>query len=215
MAMSPWFPHGQPEPIVLASASPRRQALLTQVGLHFEQLPADADETWPEGLAPEPAAALLAERKAMAVATDHARAIVIGADTVVVVDGRPLGKPASDDDALAMLTLLAGRTHTVITGLALVDGATGERITDAVLTDVTMRRACAAELEAYVATGEPRDKAGAYGIQGYGAGLVTDVRGCYFNVVGLPITRMIHHLQRLAERRAAAVISGGDTEAVQ
>ena len=199
--VSPWFPEGQPQPLILASASPRRRDLLTQVGLCFEQAAADVDESWPAGRGPEEAATEIALRKAEAAAEGRTEGIVLAADTAVVHNGDLLGKPRSETEALRMLQRLAGDTHRVVTGLALMDVATGCRLTGAECTDVVMRLAGADELSAYIASGEPLDKAGAYGIQGLGAGLVTRVDGCYFNVVGLPIQMVIGFMQQLTRSR--------------
>jgi len=201
---SPWFPDGQPHPLILASASPRRREILRQVGLRFVQVHAEADETWPVGVPPEEAVQAIALRKALAVVPEYPDGIIIGADTSVILDDKPLGKPGSPEEAVRMLCRLAGRMHRVVTGIALVDGRSRMQTTDAVSTEVWMRPATRQELAAYVASGEPSDKAGAYGIQGLGAGLVTEIRGCYFNVVGLPITRTIECLQKLVEARRAS-----------
>jgi len=171
------------------------------VGLRFRTIAAKADESWPPGATPEAAVRQIAARKADAVARVVPGAIILGADTVVVLDDEPLAKPSSDEEALGMLRRLAGRRHRVVTGIALLDGRLGARITDAVSTDVWMRAATDDELSAYVASREPADKAGAYGIQGLGAGLITEIRGCYSNVVGLPISRVIEHLQRIMASR--------------
>ncbi len=198
---SPWLVGGQPEPLVLASASPRRQRLLAQVGLRFVQRPTEADETWPTGRSIEDGVAEIALRKAAAAADGYDDAVVLGADTAVVVDADLLGKPTSERDAVRMLSSLAGRTHQVVTGIALIDTRHGTTTTDAETTDVAMRSATGEELDRYVATGEPMDKAGAYGIQGYGAGLVTRVSGCYFNVVGLPLAKTLFHLRNIMDNR--------------
>lgn len=173
-------------PLVLASASPRRKHLLAHLGLTFDVVPTDADETWPD-LEPGPAAEDVALRKAQAV--DRPEALVLAADTVVVLDGEILGKPADSDEAAATLRRLSGRTHTVVTGIALAyDGRTHTaheqtRVTFADLSD--------AEIAAYVATGSSLDKAGSYGIQDEGgAFLVSGVQGDYFNVIGLPLRRL-------------------------
>ena len=197
----PWLQNRRSTRIVLASASPRRVELLRQVGVPFVQTVADADESWPEGRTPAEAVVAIAGRKARAVAEDWPDSIIIGADTAVIIDGAPLGKPTDDRDAVSMLCRLVGKTHDVITGLAFIDtrGAHVAESTDAVTTRVTMRSASEDELQTYVDTGEPADKAGAYGIQGFGAGLVTRISGCYFNVVGLPISATIHSLRQLLQ----------------
>ncbi|MAQ92973.1 MAG: septum formation protein Maf [Rhodothermaceae bacterium] len=174
-------------PLVLASASPRRRDLLARLGLTFEVRPSDADETWPEALAPGPAAAAVALRKAHA--TDAAEALILAADTVVVYEGEILGKPADADEATATLSRLSGQTHEVATGLAL---RLGDRQTTAFeTTRVTFAPLSPAEIAAYVATGSPMDKAGSYGIQDdLGAVFVDRIEGDYFNVVGLPLRRL-------------------------
>ena len=177
--------------LVLASASPRRRELLAQLGLDFEVVPSDADETMPPELPPERGPAELARRKARAVTTRlagaGAPAVVLAADTLVILDGRPFGKPASRADARAMLRTLRGRTHEVVTGLAVVETATGREWSETVVSRVAMREFADAELEAYVLTGEPDDKAGAYAVQGAGGRLVARVAGSVTNVIGLPL----------------------------
>lgn len=185
--------------IVLASVSPRRAALLEQVRVPFRTLPSALGEDGEAQLAGEDAEAC-ARRLALAKAGDVARALthglVIGADTVVTCGERLLGKPRDPDEAQAFLLSLAGRTHRVITGVAVVEAVTGRAEVDAAVTEVTMRPFDAAEAARYVATGEPMDKAGAYGIQGCGALLVEGIQGDYFNVVGLPLVRLAALLRR-------------------
>jgi septum formation protein len=144
-------------------------------------------------------ACALAVEKARAVAAGYGpETLVIGADTLVVIDGYVLGKPRDEAEALAMLVRLQGRTHEVVTGLAVVPGPVGEgarrEVVDAVVTEVTFRPAERGELERYAATGEPLDKAGAYAIQGRGCVFIESIRGCYFNVVGLPVFRLARML---------------------
>jgi septum formation protein len=177
--------------IILASASPRRAALLRQVGLPFRILPSRLNE---EGGAaeigresPEAHAGRLARAKAEDVAARVGRGLVIGADTLVVSEGIILGKPRDAAEARDMLLRLASRTHQVITGIAVVEAETGRAEVEAAATAVTLRDFAAAEAAAYVATGEPLDKAGAYAIQGRGALLVERIEGDYSNVVGLPL----------------------------
>ena len=175
-----------PSELLLASASPRRAALLRGLGVRFRQIPSGAGEEH-DGADPAASAAEVALRKALKVAESHPLDVVIGADTVVVApDGQPMGKPRDGGEALGMLMRLAGRTHRVVTGVALV-GPAGRR-TGVETTLVRMRRFGRDEAERYVRSGEPLDKAGAYGIQGRGGLLVAGIEGCYFNVVGLPIT---------------------------
>ncbi len=180
-------------PLVLASASPRRRDLLARLGLAFTVSPSDADETWPADLATGPAAQAVALRKARAVPAPGA--LVLAADTVVVLDGQVLGKPADADQAAATLRRLSGRTHEVVTGLALAAG--GRETTAHETTRVTFAALTDAEIAAYVATGSPLDKAGSYGIQDdLGALLVERIDGDYFNVVGLPLRRLYDTLRR-------------------
>jgi septum formation protein len=177
-------------PIVLASASPRREALLALIGLPCVVAPPEAvaESSVSDAAAPGQRVESAALAKARAVAADHPGALVMGADTMVVVGDRALGKPASPAEAAAMLRALSGRTHQVYTALALIRG---DQVSVAhEVTEVTMRKLDEEEIAAYVATGEPRDKAGAYGIQGKGALLISGIRGDYYNVVGLPLARL-------------------------
>jgi nucleoside triphosphate pyrophosphatase len=172
--------------VILASASPRRRELLARLGAPFEVMPSDIDEIL-EGAPSETTVAALALAKARAVARRVGDGIVLGADTVVVIDGVALGKPLDDADARTMLRRLRGRAHDVITGVAVVDAATGRAETAAAVTRVTMADVGDDAIEAYVASAEPLDKAGAYAIQGRGAALVARFSGSYSNVVGLPL----------------------------
>ena len=175
--------------IILASGSPRRKELLTQLGLSFRVLVSDADETVDKSLPPADQVALISLRKAEAVAGEAGPdALVIAADTIVALDGQVMGKPHSKEEAVQMLTSLQGKTHQVYTGLTLQRGQQTQ--THVECTAVTFRPMTWAEIEAYVASGEPMDKAGAYGIQGLGALLVSGIRGDYCNVVGLPVFRL-------------------------
>ncbi|HEY8341508.1 MAG TPA: Maf family protein [Calditerricola sp.] len=175
------------KPLVLASGSPRRRELLAQLGLSFEVRPSDVDESLEPETAPAQAVETLALRKARAVAAECSEGLVIGSDTVVVIDREILGKPRDAKEAEAMLRRLAGRTHRVYTGLAVVDAETGACRVGHSVTAVRMSALTDAEIRRYVATGEPMDKAGAYAIQGIGATLVTHIEGDYFTVVGLPL----------------------------
>ena len=177
-------------PLVLASASPRRRELLDRAGVAVEVIPADVEERHRPGEGPEAFATRLAVEKAQAVAErvgPNPRRRVLGADTIVVLDGAILGKPRDADHAVELLTRLTGRTHRVITAVALVDSETLAVRAATVTSSVRMRTADAAELRAYVATGEPLDKAGAYAIQGGGRRFVVDLEGSESNVVGLPL----------------------------
>ncbi|HUF92709.1 MAG TPA: Maf family protein [Candidatus Limnocylindria bacterium] len=172
--------------LVLASASPRRRALVARFCADFTVTPSHVDETLDPGPLPE-ATAGLALRKARAVAAGLREGVVLGADTLVVIDGEPLGKPRDGQDAAAMLRRLRGRWHEVITAVAAVDAATGREAAEAVITRVQMRAYTDADIAAYVATGEPLDKAGAYAVQERGGALVAGISGSYSNVVGLPV----------------------------
>lgn len=173
--------------IILASASPRRKQLLEQMGLKFDVIVSNIEEESPQGLAPEEISMELAYNKAMNVALQiNEPAIVIGADTLVVKD-RILGKPKDEEDARQMLRMLQGQTHQVITGLALVNPWTGKVQKGYEKTLVEMAALTLQEIECYIKTGEPMDKAGGYGIQGLAGIFISRIEGCYFNVVGLPI----------------------------
>ena len=173
--------------IVLASASPRRKQLLEQMGLKFDVIVSNIEEKSPQGLAPEEISMELAYNKAMNVALQiNEPAIVIGADTLVVKD-RILGTPKDEEDARQMLRMLQGQTHQVITGLALVNPWTGKVQKGYEKTLVEMAALTLQEIECYIKTGEPMDKAGGYGIQGLAGIFISRIEGCYFNVVGLPI----------------------------
>lgn len=177
-------------PIVLASTSPRRRELLKQIGLDFSVVPADVDERALPGERAEVHALRLAREKAEVVAGKIARGVVIAADTIVVLDGQILGKPAGPADARRMLAQLSGREHSVMTGIAVAEVPAGRLATDLAVTAVRFRQLAPEEIDAYVATGEPLDKAGAYGIQEKGALFVEKIDGCYSNVVGLPLARL-------------------------
>jgi septum formation protein len=175
-------------PLVLASASPRRVTLLRQVGAAFTVVDPGPDRAWPGQAEPRHGVRALAIDKARRVASKRAGCVVIGADTVVVARGTRLGKPASREEAVEMLARLQGRTHEVWTGLAVVSGR--EERTASECTRVQFARLTPEEIENYVRTGEPLDKAGAYGIQGQGGMFVRRVEGDYSNVVGLPLARL-------------------------
>ena len=176
--------------IVLASASPRRQELLQRMGItEFDIRVPEAEETYPEGLSPRQIVEYISREKAdAAVKLCGADEIVITADTMVFLDDARLGKPSDEADALRMLTALQGRHHTVCTGVTVRQG--DHTVTESEETEVIFRPATQRELLAYIATGEPMDKAGAYGIQGKGSLLVEGIRGDFFNVMGLPLLRL-------------------------
>ena len=179
--------------LILASQSPRRRELLARLGLSFRVCAADIDETMDPSRPASDEVARLSAEKAAAVAT-AAGSVVVAADTVVVLDGRVLGKPRDKDDARAMLAALSGRDHQVVTGLT-VRGDGGAE-TAAVVTQVHFRPLSRGEIDAYVATGEPMDKAGAYGIQGLASVFVDRLDGDYYNVMGLPLCRLCQMLGR-------------------
>lgn len=188
--------HSIPESIILASQSPRRAQLLRQIGQRFETLVSGAEEQFDPALTPAENARVLSLKKAADVASRITRGIVLGADTIVVLDGALLAKPESEADARRMLRLLSGRTHTVYTGFALVDAETKKQYIDCEQTDVTFRSLDDDEIAAYAASGSPMDKAGAYGIQDdFGAVFVERICGDYYTVVGLPLSKVYCALQ--------------------
>ena len=183
--------------LILASGSPRRKELLETAGLDFKVIVADVDEKIPDGATPREAVKALALQKAQAVAKDYEQSIVIGADTVVVCDGEILGKPKDEDDAFNMLRSLSGCTHTVCTGVALINGTEIRNFCE--VTEVEFYNLSDEEIKVYIKTGEPMDKAGAYGIQGKGCVLVKQIVGDYFNVVGLPVSKVYRELSDMNE----------------
>ena len=200
--------------LILASASPRRRELLAQAGYRFEVQPSSVAELRRPGedairfatrLAREKAEEVFARRQAAGMAET---AMVLGADTVVVCDGKVLGKPSDAADAERMLLLLSGRTHHVVTGVAVVWGSSSPPVVEiaAELTQVTMQTLSPEEVSRYVASGEPMDKAGAYAIQGYAGRWIPRISGCYFNVVGLPLA-LVASLLEGAELRMASQLS--------
>ena len=193
--------------IILASGSPRRRELMEQAGFDFEVITSDCDEN-AAGLTPEETAAALSELKCRSVADGISSGrirlsaknpegyIVIGSDTIVALDGIILGKPADEADAFRMLSLLSGNVHTVYTGVTICDTVSGRAYTFTEHTDVEMYPLDGNEIREYISTGEPMDKAGAYGIQGRGGLLVKRINGDYFTVVGFPIARLSRELKR-------------------
>ena len=184
------------QPLVLGSGSPRRRELLALAGLTFEVRVTDVPEEPLDGEEPSEHARRLARDKARAASLVAPHALALGADTIVVLDGEILGKPRDRADAAAMLARLSGRTHEVLTGFALAAGG-NVRTSAVVRTEVDFRVLGAHEIEAYVASGEPLDKAGAYGIQGGAAAFVPAIRGSYTNVVGLPLVEVLGALFEL------------------
>ena len=187
---------------MLASGSPRRLELLTNLGLEFEVIPSRVDETVPPGITPEELVRSLASEKAHDVlkTLDSGRdTVVIGADTMVVLDGELIGKPEDEEDAMRMLRRLSAKTHTVFTGVCVLkqqrhgDLKSFEHVESSL---VTFRKLDEKEISAYVATREPLDKAGAYALQGVGAALVARLEGCYTNIIGLPVPTIVSMLRQ-------------------
>jgi septum formation protein len=191
--------------IVLASGSPRRRELLAALDLPFTVITSGVDEEIDGEPDPGEMVIHLAERKARAVAATLTKGLVIGADTTVVIEGEVLNKPVDDADARRMLRLLRGRTHEVWTGVVVIDARGGRTERAAVRSLVRMRAYTDAEIEAYVATGEPLDKAGAYAIQGGAGVFVAGIEGCYANVVGLPLCE----LSSILSRFGVAIVTAG------
>lgn len=180
--------------LILASTSPRRRELLAAAGIAFEVREPIADETRHAGEPPIDYVLRVARQKAISIPAAPGD-IVLGADTIVCLQGEVLGKPRDRDDARRMLRSLSGRSHWVYTGFCLVSGH--GTISDSVATEVVIDGLSNEEIEDYVASGEPLDKAGAYAIQGLASKFVREIRGCYQNVVGLPVSRIYRHLQAL------------------
>lgn len=188
-------PSRTPVRVILASQSPRRRELLTQIGIAHEVRPADIDESvWP-GEDPVAHSERLARAKAHTLALQYPEAVVIGSDTIVVIDGAILGKPADREEAVAMLERLSGREHTVYTAVAVAHE--GRTLSGVEAVQVQFRPLSRGQIDAYIATGEPADKAGAYGIQGFGATLVQRIDGDYFAVMGLPLGRLVELIRAL------------------
>ncbi|MCA9804161.1 MAG: septum formation inhibitor Maf [Cyanobacteria bacterium HKST-UBA02] len=184
--------------LILASASPRRVALLTTLGLQFEVRPSDVDETIHTPMSPEEAVIELAVSKARAVAAetgDRADALVLGADTIVAYAGELLGKPGDPEEARRMLRLLSGSSHQVFTGVCLVLPQ-GREVSACEETIIHFRELCDEEIDAYITTGEPMDKAGAYALQGAASAFVSKLVGCYTNVIGLPVPLTVSLLRQ-------------------
>lgn len=200
----------QLQKLILASRSPRRAALLRQIGFTFEIHPSRIDETIADDVSPEEHVKILSERKAREVAQYFSEGVVLGADTIVVLDGEIINKPKSPDDAILILNRLSGRQHEVYTGITLMNTSNSHVVQEVEKTEVWFRRLDMNEITEYVASGSPLDKAGAYGIQDdYGAVFVEKVCGCFYNVVGLPLTRFyltyknfINHPEHLVGRQA-------------
>lgn len=198
MIESPQLDHTLPK-IILASKSPRRADLLKQIGFTFEIYPSEIEEPQITRISPATAVQELALTKARTVAAKFDAGIVIGADTVVVIDGQPIGKPENDAHAIEILNQLSGNEHEVITGVALIDIKRKNEVVWAEKTAVYFRTLRQSEIVAYVHRGESSDKAGAYGIQGRAGAFVERIEGCYFNVVGLPLASLTVRLRKQLE----------------
>ena len=179
--------------LILASQSPRRSELLRMVGLNFECIPADIEEVVPDGTPANDIPRRLALQKAYAVLKEHPEAVIIGADTIVEVNGVVLGKPKDEEDAFRMLRLLSGRVHTVHTGVAILSADSADSFTSS--TKVLFYEHSDKELWDYIRTGDPMDKAGSYGIQGAGAFLVESIEGDFYTVMGLPVAEVLRRLK--------------------
>lgn len=183
--------------IILASASPRRSELMALAGIGFSVVPADIDEAVLPGEEPSEHVMRLSREKADAVADTTSGRFFIGADTVVVLDGGIMGKPADDAEAFRMLSALSGRSHEVVTGFSVFDKVSGIHLTRSVCTEVTFKELSAGEIRAYIATGCPLDKAGAYAMQGGAVHFIRTICGSYTNVIGLPMTELYEALCQL------------------
>lgn len=185
-------------PVILASASPRRKELLERLGWSFRVLPSDADESVQPGEAPEELVKRLSLLKGKKAARSNPDALVISSDTIVVLEGRVYGKPRDDAEAFEMLSSLSGKTHSVYSGLSL--SWRGKTLCQCDRTEVTFRPLSAEDIRAYIATGEPRGKAGAYAIQGMGSLFVSGIHGDFSTVVGLPVALLGTMMERLGFR---------------
>jgi septum formation protein len=184
--------------LILASASPRRSKLLKALNIDFEIIPADIEENIDEdNFSPELIEKLALEKAQHIAAKIDYPAVIVGADTVVVIDDHILGKPTDDKDAFQMLSKLSGRTHKVISAIAVIDNQLNIEKTDHVISEVTFREISPEEIKKYIKTGEPADKAGAYAIQGIGSCFITAISGCYENIVGISISKLAEMLNPL------------------
>lgn len=188
--------------LILASASPRRKKLLENLGLQFEVIPANIDEgNYPAELTAKETAKYISTLKAKHIANNSkGNNIIVSADTIVVLNGKILNKPIDKSDAKTILNKLSNNTHTVYTGVTLINTATGKLIAEVIGTEVTFRKLDEKEIEYYIDSGSPMDKAGAYGIQDdFGAVFVSNIRGCYYNIVGLPLEMFYQMLKEINE----------------
>jgi septum formation protein len=182
------------KPLILASASPRRRELIARLGVPFTVSPANIDESMLPGENADAFARRIARDKALKIAEAVDAGIVIGVDTIVALDGGVMGKPESRESARFMLEKLSGRTHEVISGVAVIERPSGRTIVASATTVVRFKALAALEIDRYIASGEPQDKAGAYGIQGIASLFVEGISGCYYNVVGLPLNLLYETL---------------------
>ena len=196
--------------IVLASASPRRKEILAKTGLPFRVDACDSDEEIDSGLPPHALARRLSHKKAASVASRHKNAIIIAADTFIVFKGKIFGKPHTAAEARRMLTTLNGKEHLVITGFTIMDTETKKRLTRSVETKVCFREMAPGEIDGYIRSKEPLDKAGAYAIQGLGAALIRKIEGDYYNVVGLPLSALADGLKKFGIRVVRPVKRTGE-----
>ncbi|RDY24045.1 septum formation inhibitor Maf [Romboutsia maritimum] len=176
--------------IILASASPRRKEILENTNMKFDTIKSEIDEVILEHEPPKSVVMRLAFEKCMDIASEYKNDLVIGADTIVVLDDVILGKPKDLDEAYEMISKLSGKTHQVITGISLINLVSNKKVLDYVVSNVKFKKLSQEDIKDYIQTNESLDKAGAYGIQGYGALLVEEIQGDYFNIVGLPISRL-------------------------
>jgi len=183
--------------IILASASPRRKELLRQIGLIFEVVPSEIEEDVKDGEEPREHVLRLARLKAQEIARDQDSAVIIGADTIVVLGGEILGKPKDEEEAFAMLSQLSGRVHRVVTGFCVLDASDGSEYSEAVESKVRFKHLTPEEIRGYIKTDEPMDKAGAYAVQGRGSYMIKEIQGSYTNVVGLPLCELVEVLSRV------------------
>ena len=181
--------------IILASASPRRKELLKKIGLKFKVELSNYEEDIPSGLEPHELAQKISLEKAKVVASKHQNVIVIAADTFIVFGGQILGKPHTEKEARKMLEAISGKSHSVITGFSIIDTSKNKTLSKSVETKIYLRKLTLAEIDAYVKSKEPLDKAGAYAIQGLGAVFVEKIKGDYFNVIGLPLSALTEALK--------------------
>lgn len=181
--------------IILASASPRRKELLKRIGLRFKVEPSDYEENISPELGPHELARALSSEKAKLVAKNHKSALVIAADTFIVFEGKILGKPRTETEAKKMLETISGRQHSVITGFTIIDTEDNRALSKSVETKVYVRKLTSNEIDAYIRSKEPLDKAGAYAIQGLGSIFVEKIEGDYFNVIGLPLSALAESLK--------------------